>query len=123
VGFSVPVSSKCTNLYISIKGAIVGQQNEAFRINVLVVPDPNSALHPEFPIKDSHFEGAVLFDTFESYNPRKGHKCTRVPERVRVVLLKETSEIDSTWLDVSKDFVRDKSGDYEVRSPVELHSK
>jgi hypothetical protein len=122
--FIIPASShgKCANVFITIKGVIVGPQNDALKIAAQILPDPNSSTQPEFSIKNGHFEGSVLFDTTKSADAKR-HECSRVPEKVHVVLLKENNEIDSVWLIVAKDFIKDKTGDYEVRSPVEFHSK
>jgi len=119
---SVATESKCASILVTVEGVIIGSQDDTFKIAVRVIPDSNSSLQPEIPITNGHFKGSILFDTTESGSSNR-HKCARVPEKVHVVLLTDRSEIDSVWLTVAKSFTKDKTGDYTIRSPIELHSK
>lgn len=74
---------------------------------------------PKITVQRGTFAGEVYFDTFKSRE--FNDICTRVPGSIEVKLLKGKHLVDSIRLDISKDFVRDEHGDYELRTPIEFH--
>jgi hypothetical protein len=113
--------AKCANRLIHIEGRVDGDSSNA-RIVVQVTPDPNWGPQPEISMKDGTFVGTVLFNATKSEG-RVRDDCSRVPKIVDVVLVKDGHEVSRVRLDISRDFVRNKSGDYNLRAPIALHSK
>jgi hypothetical protein len=100
-------------------GSIVGPANGGLTVKVEVIPDPNWELQPEITIKEGKFAGDVYFDATKSEG-RVRDDCSRVPETVQVVLLKDGHEADRVQLDVSKAFRRDELHNYKLRSSITL---
>jgi hypothetical protein len=113
--------AKCANLLIHIEGRVDGDSSNS-KIVVLVVPDPNWEPQPEISMKDGTFVDTVLFNVTKSEG-RVRDDCSRVPKTVDVVLLKYGHEVNRVRLDISRDFARNKLGDYKLRSPILLHSQ
>jgi hypothetical protein len=120
--FAVPSECKCVNRAIQIEGVIAGPSTGNFKIAVQVIPDPNQAQEAEIVINDHKFGGMAYFDSTKAEGRLKDN-CSRVPEIVEVVLLKDGQEIDRIRLNISRDYVKDKIGDYKLRSPITLHSQ
>jgi DNA-binding NarL/FixJ family response regulator len=116
------VLGKCANQLIHIEGSVHGASSKEFRISVDVTPDPNWEPQVEIPIEDGMFAGTVLFNSTESEG-RVEDDCSRTPKIVQVTLLKDGHEVDRVRLDIARDFVKDKAGEYKLRSPVILHSQ
>jgi hypothetical protein len=113
--------SKCANRLIHVEGRVDGVSRSGLRILVQVTPDPNWEPQPEIAIKDGSFVGTVLFNATKSEG-RVRDDCSRRPIKVDVVLLKEGHEVSRVRLEISHDFVKNKLGDYELRSPIMLHA-
>jgi hypothetical protein len=113
--------SKCANRLIHLEGRVDGISRNGLRILVQVTPDPNWEPQSEIAIKDGSFVGTVLFNATKSEG-RVRDDCSRVPKKVYVVLLKNDHEVNRVQLDISQDFVKDKLGDYKLRSPIMLHA-
>jgi hypothetical protein len=112
--------SKCANRVIHIEGTIEGASSDGLRIGVQVTPEPNWEPQPEMAIRSGRFAGTVLFDGTKS----EGHvrdDCSRVPETMDLILLRNGQELSRLRLVIAKDFVKDKLGDYKLRSPIMLH--
>lgn len=114
--------SKCANRVIHIEGSLDGVSTDGLKIALEVMPDPNWEPQPEISIKDTRFVGDVLFNGTKSEG-RVRDDCSRVPQLVEVVLLKNGQEVNRVRLEIAKDFVKDKLGDYKLRTPITLHSK
>jgi hypothetical protein len=117
----IPVAGlcKCSGLAIRLKGRVNGGEVGELRIVAETTPDANWKPQPEIVVQHGAFAGEVYFDSFKSRE--FNDICTRVPESVEVKLLRGKHLVDSVRLDVSKDFVRDEHGDYNLRVPVEFH--
>jgi hypothetical protein len=120
--FATPGISKCVHRIIHVEGNIVSPRSDGMIVRVEVTPDPNWEPQPEISVKDGKFAGEVYFDATKSEG-RVRDNCSRVPERVEVVLLKDGHEIDRVRLDVPKAFAKDELHDYKLRSPITLHSQ
>lgn len=114
--------AKCGNQVLRIEGTIDGVSGDGLRIKVLVTPEPNWEPQPEIPIKDGRFAGMVLFDRTRSEG-RVRDDYSRVPDSMEVLLLRNGQELSRLQLDFKRDFVRDKGGDYKLRSPIVLRSR
>jgi hypothetical protein len=115
-------ANKCANKYIYISGKIVGPTNSQLKIEVQTTPDANWEPQPAIALRQGAFDGKVYFDSTKTEGTTNDD-CSRAPEKVRVALLNEGRQIDLVQLDISKDFIKNKMGDYELRSSVELHSQ
>jgi hypothetical protein len=113
--------SKCANRLIHVEGRVDGISRNGLRILVQVTPDPNWEPQPEIAIKDGSFVGTVLFNATKSEG-RVRDDCSRRPIKVDIVLLKDGHQVNRVPLEISHDFVRNKLGDYELRSPIVLHA-
>jgi len=122
VMMSSETSPKCANKYIYISGRIVGPTDSQFKVGVQTTPDANWEPQPAITLKEGTFEGKVYFDSTKAEGTTRDD-CSRVPEIVKVELSKEGRQIDFVQLDVSKDFVKNKMGDFKLRTPVLLHSQ
>jgi hypothetical protein len=113
--------SKCANRVIHIEGSLDRGSTDGFRIVMHVKPDPNWEPQPEIAIRDGKFSGDALFNGTKSEGNVRDD-CSRVPQIVDVILLKKGQEVSRARLEIAKDFVRDKLGDYTIRTPVILHT-
>jgi hypothetical protein len=113
---------KCGNLIIHITGSIDGITGDDLRIMAQVMPPSNWEPQPEIPIKGGRFAGMVLFDRTKSEGRAKDD-CSRAPDSLDVVLLRNDQELSRLRLDITKDFVREKTGDYKLRTPIVLRSR
>jgi hypothetical protein len=114
--------SKCVHRIIHVEGNIVSPASDRMIVRVEVTPDPNWEPQPEISVKGGKFAGEVYFDATKS-EARVRDNCSRVPERVEVVLLKDRHEIGRVALDVQKAFAKDERHNYLLRSPITLHSQ
>jgi hypothetical protein len=112
--------SKCANRVIHVEGSLDGGSTDGYGIVLQVTPDPNREPQPEIAIKDGRFSGDAVFNGTKSEGNVRDD-CSRVPQIVDVVLLKKGQELSRARLEIAKDFVRDKLGDYKLRTPVILH--
>jgi hypothetical protein len=110
------------NHIIRLDGVIDGLAVNGIEIVVHVTPDPNWEPEPEIPIKDHKFVATVYFNTTKSEG-RIWDNCSRVPETVEVVLLKDSREINRAKLNVARDFAKDKMGNYTLLSPITFYSR
>ena len=117
-----PAICKCVHNSIYVEGSVYGPAGAKFKLRVEVTPDPNWEPQPDLSVKDGRFKGVVYFDTTKSEG-RVRDNCSRVPEGVDVVLLKDGREVDRVHLDASKAFVKDKQHGYKLRKPVMLRSQ
>lgn len=115
-------SAKCGSLIIRIEGRIEGGGGDDLRVVVDVAPDPNWEPQPEIPIKGQAFVGEVLFDRTKSEG-RVRDACLRVPDSLYVRLLRKGVELSRVRLLIKQDFVTEKGGNYNLRSPIVLHSR
>ena len=115
-------SAKCGNLIIRIEGRIEGGRGDDLRVVVDVTPAPNWEPQPEIPIKGQAFVGDALFDRTKS-EERVRDACSRVPDSLDVRLLRKGLELSRVRLHIKQDFVREKGGNYNLRSPIVLHSR
>lgn len=120
--FVTPAITKCVNRFIEIKGEIVGKISDDLQLAVEVTPDPNWEPQGKIKIKNGKFEGTIFFNTTKSEG-RTRDNCSRTPDTVEVILLEGETEINRVRLLISKDFVKNKLHDYELRSPIQLQSK
>jgi hypothetical protein len=120
--FAAPGICKCRHRIIHVEGSIVSPATDGLSVKVEVTPDPNWEPQPEVSVKDGKFAGEVYFDATKSEG-RVRDNCSRIPERVEVVMLKDGHEVDRVRLDVSKAFVKDELHNYKLRSPITLHSQ
>jgi hypothetical protein len=120
--FATGAVCKCANRTIRLAGVIEGAAADGIEIAVQVTPDPNWEPQPEILIKDHKFVATVYFNIAKSEGLVRDN-CSRVPETLEVVLLKDSREVDRAKLDVARDLTKDKVGDYKVRSPITLHSR
>ncbi len=111
---------KCAKRIIFVDGTVLGPITDDLKVLVEVTPDPNSEVQPEIVIKDGKFVGKVYFDATKSEG-RVRDDCSRVPETVEILLLKNGHEVNRVRIDVSKGFTRNKLHDYTPRSPIILH--
>jgi hypothetical protein len=119
----VPVAGvcKCANIIIHLEGHVRGGDSHGLEIVAETSPDANWEPQPKIRVKRGNFAGELYFDTFKSRE--FNDICTRVPELIVVKLLRGKRQLDSIRLDISKGFVRDKSGDYKLRSPIEFRPR
>ncbi len=89
--FVAPGICKCAHRTIYIEGSVVGAVTYGLSVKVEVTPDPNWEPQPTISIKDAKFSGKVYFDATKSEG-RVRDDCTRIPDRVEVVLLKNDHE-------------------------------
>ena len=120
--FAIPGASKCVHRIIRVDGNIVNPGNGSMAVRVEVTPDPNWEPQPEISVEGGKFVGEVYFDATKSEG-RVRDNCSRVPERVEVVLLKDGHEIDRVRLDVPKAFAKDKLHNYKLRLPITFHAQ
>jgi len=119
--FASPGMCKCAMRIIFVEGAVLGPITDDLKVIVKVSPDPNWEPQPEIVLKDGKFVGKAYFDATKSEG-RVRDNCSRVPETVEVLLLKNGHEVNRVRLDISKEFTRNKMHDYKPRSPILLHS-
>lgn len=117
---SVTGVCKCANRFVYVEGRINGPTAEDVEVIVQTIPDANWEPQPTIAVNRGSFEGRIYFDATKSEG-RTRDNCSRVPKTVKVLLLKHGQQIDSIQLDISKEFVRDRSGDYKLRLPIEFH--
>jgi hypothetical protein len=118
---STTTVAKCANRLIHITGDIVSVASEGLKVDVKVVPDPNWEPQFEIALQDGKFVGTVVFNATKAERNVRDD-CSRAPKEIEIVLLNEGRELDRARLTISKDFVKNKVGDYELRSPVVLRS-
>jgi hypothetical protein len=116
-------AGKCVNRVIQLEGVIAGPSGGDLTVSVQVTPESNWEPQPEIVIKDHKFSATVLFNPVKWEDRLKRNDCSRLPESLEVVLLKDGSNIDVKKLEIARDFVKDKLGDYKLRSPITLHTK
>ncbi len=114
-------SHKCPNKFIYITGRVSGPDDSQLQIKVEVTPDANWEPQPAIKLDHGTFDGKVYFDSTKAEGTTQD-VCSRVPEAVRVELYKDRTLLDSIQLDISKDFIKNKFGDYKLRSALVLHS-
>ena len=113
---------KCANRFINVAGHVEGPDTDGLQVVIKTVPDANWEPQPKIMVKQGSFDGVAYFDSTTTEG-RVRDKCSRVPEAVDVMLFKGEQEINSLQLVVSKDFLRDKSGDYKLRSPIQFRQR
>jgi hypothetical protein len=117
---STAMLSKCPNSFIYVEGSINRVAN-GDKITVLIDPDPNWEPQSPVTIENGKFAAQILFNTTKSER-RFGDACSRIPKTATVFLFRNGHEVDRVELRVSRDFLRDKAGDYKLHSPVTLHA-
>jgi len=116
--FPVAGFCKCAGAAIHLKGHVSGGDSDGLEIVAITTPDANWEPQAKILVQHGSFAGEVYFDTFKTRE--FNDVCTRVPRSVEVKLFRGKHLADSIRLDISKDFVRDEQGDYELRSPIEF---
>jgi hypothetical protein len=111
---------KCANRFVNVAGHVDGRDTDGLEVVVKTIPDANWERQPRIIVKQGEFEGVVYFDSTK-IEGKVRDKCSRAPDMVDVLLFKGKQQIDALRLVVSKDFVRDESGDYKLRSPIQFH--
>src|SRR6266404_983996 len=86
--FAAPGVCKCVHRIIHVDGSIVSAASDGMTVKVEVTPDPNWEPQPEISVKGGSFAGEIYFDATESEG-RVRDNCSRVPEKVEVILLKD----------------------------------
>lgn len=117
---SCVVSAKCGNSAIVIDGLITGPIAGS-TVSVQVVPDPNWEAQPAVVLDaNGQLHVTVYFDRTEPAHDRE--RCSRKPRTVTVRLHRNGQLIDQVILQVKSDFISKDNTDYQVRSPITLHS-
>jgi hypothetical protein len=114
--------AKCGNSSVTVIGRISGQTIGA-SVLVKISPDPNWEPQPDISIaSDGAFKATVYFDRTSAERSTRDN-CSREPDEVTVQLFKNGHVIDSVTLNRVSDFDKKQRHEYELRSPVILHSK
>ena len=114
--------AKCISLQLTLKGEIVGatkDQRVIVEVTSATPGDSATDVRQNSSIKDSHFRVLAWFNT--TSNVVSVETCDRTPHLVVVKLVEGDQVLDRQTLTVETDFLRTKSGDYELKRPITLH--
>jgi hypothetical protein len=119
----IPTIGKCVSLQLTLKGTIDGPAKD-----LKVVVEVTSGTHgdsakdvrQESSIAESRFRVLAWFNT--TSNIVSAETCDRKPHWVTVKLMRGNQVLDRRELTVETDFRLTKTGEYELRKPIALHS-
>jgi hypothetical protein len=118
---SVGTYAKCTVLSLVVDGQV---HSTAKQEEVLIRITPNQGkvtAQRTTPQGDGRFRVAVPFSTFVSAGLFGSHNCSRLPEEVEVILLRDGTAQQTLKLSIDHDFSWDaKRGEWQVKVPIVL---
>ena len=123
LALAASAAGKCANRIIHVEGRVDGPRGGELRIAVVVTPDPNWEPQPPISVKEGTFTGTILFDSWKRRGVIVEDNCSRVPKTVQLVLFKDGREVNRIHLDIGRDFIKEKTGDYHPRTPIILHTQ
>ncbi len=119
----LPTIGKCISLQLTLKGTIDGPAKD-----LKVVVEVTSGTHgdsvkdvrQESSIEESRFRVLAWFNT--TSNVVSAETCDRKPHLVTVKLMRGDQVLDQRELTIETDFRLTKTGDYEMKKPITLHT-
>jgi hypothetical protein len=108
--------AKCARIFIEVEGTIERSPSDDWAVRLGIDPEPHEAASAA-PVKERHFQARAAFDP-TSGTKRGRDRCSRLPTKVTVFLLKGDEVIDRKTLQISDAFERTPDGDYRGKKPV-----